>query len=80
MGFLELIAITEPDIIVVGGSVGNYFERLKPHLEAALNQHETPLLYIPPMEKAQRPEEAVLYGCYDLVQGVYGRHRQHTAR
>jgi glucokinase len=80
MGFLELIAITEPDIIVVGGSVGNYFERLKPHLEAALNQHETPLLYIPPMEKAQRPEEAVLYGCYDLVQGLYGRHRQHTAR
>jgi predicted NBD/HSP70 family sugar kinase len=80
MGFLELIAITEPDIIVVGGSVGNYFERLKPHLETALNRHKTPLLAIPPMEKAQRPEEAVLYGCYDLIKEVYGRHRQHTAR
>jgi glucokinase len=80
MGFLELIAITEPDVIVVGGSVGTYFERLQPHLEAALNRHKTPLLSIPPMEKARRPEEAVLYGCYDLLQGVYGRHRQHTTR
>jgi glucokinase len=80
MGFLELIAITEPDVIVVGGSVGTYFERLQPHLEAALSRHKTPLLSIPPMEKAKRPEEAVLYGCYDLLQGLYGRHRQHTAR
>ena len=80
MGFLELIAITEPDVIVVGGSVGTYFERLKTHLETALKKHQTPLLTIPPMEKAQRPEEAVLYGCYDLLEGIYGRHRQHTAR
>jgi predicted NBD/HSP70 family sugar kinase len=80
MGFLELIAITEPDVIVVGGSVGNYFERLKPHLETALKRQKIPLLDIPPMEKATRPEEAVLYGCYDLIQGVYGRHRQHITR
>jgi predicted NBD/HSP70 family sugar kinase len=79
-GILELIAITEPDVIVVGGSVGTYFDRLKPHLEAELQQYKTPLLEIPPLEEAQRPEEAVLYGCYDLAQEVYGRRRQHSQR
>jgi predicted NBD/HSP70 family sugar kinase len=79
-GLLELIAITEPDVIVFGGSVGTYFERLKPHLEAELTKHQTPLLIVPPLEQAKRPEEAVLYGCYDLIQEVYGRNRQHSHR
>lgn len=79
-GFQQLIALTKPDVVVVGGSVGSYFERLKPHLEAELQKYETPLLKIPPMEEAKRPEEAVLYGCYDLVKEVYGKHRQHSLR
>jgi glucokinase len=70
-GFLELIAMTQPDVIVVGGSVGRYFDRLKPHLEASLKRHETPLLTIPPLEEASRPEEAVLYGCYDYAKEVF---------
>lgn len=79
-GFQQLIALTEPDVVVVGGSVGHYFERLKPHLEAELKRFETPLLKMPPLEEAKRPEEAVLYGCYDLVKEVYGKHRQHSLR
>jgi predicted NBD/HSP70 family sugar kinase len=77
-GLLELIAITEPDVIVFGGSVGNYFERLKPYLEKSLKHYETPLLPIPPLEKAKRPEEAVLFGCYDLAMETYGRNRQYS--
>jgi glucokinase len=79
-GFLELIAMCEPDVVVVGGSVGSHFEKLQPHLQAELRQYETPLLTMPPLEKAGRPEEAVLYGCYDLAKEVYGRNRQHTRR
>jgi glucokinase len=79
-GFLELIAMCEPDVVVVGGSVGSYFEKLKPHLAAELKQYETPLFQLPPLEKAGRPEEAVLYGCYDLAKEVYGRRRQHSER
>lgn len=75
LGFMELIAICEPDVIVVGGSVGSYFERLKPHLQRALKDLETPLLRVPPLRKAQRPEEAVLYGCYDLAKETYGNGR-----
>jgi len=79
-GFQQLIALTEPDVVVVGGSVGHYFERLEPHLEAELKRFETPLLPVPRLEEAKRPEEAVLYGCYDLVKEVYGKHRQHSLR
>lgn len=71
-GFLELIAVTEPDVIVVGGSVGSYFERLEPHLAHELAARQTPLLHIPPLEKAKRPEQAVVYGCYDLAKVTYG--------
>lgn len=70
-GFLELIAIMQPEVIVVGGSVGNYFERFKPFLETALKQYETPLLPIPDLRKAQRPEEAVVFGCYDLAKATF---------
>lgn len=71
-GFLELIAIMEPDVIVIGGSVGTYFSRYHALLEAELKQYETPLLTIPPIVKAKRPEEAVLFGCYDYAKQSYG--------
>lgn len=69
-GFLQLIAITEPDAIVIGGSVGTYFKRYGKLLINDLTQFETPLLAIPPIVAAQRPEEAVVYGCYDYAKQV----------
>lgn len=72
-GFMELIAIMEPDVIVIGGSVGTYFERYGQLLETSLKQFETPLLPIPPLREARRPEEAVIYGAYDLAKQTYGK-------
>jgi predicted NBD/HSP70 family sugar kinase len=72
-GFMELIAITEADVIVVGGSVGTYFERYHEFLKDDLAKFETPLLKIPPLLAAKRPEEAVIYGCYDLAKQTYGK-------
>lgn len=66
-GFLELIAVMEPDAIVIGGSVGSYFDRYGELLLTDLRQFETPLLTIPPIIGAQRPEAAVVYGCYDYA-------------
>lgn len=74
LGFLELIAITQPDVVVVGGSVGTYFERFGHILQENLARHETPILTIPPLQKAQRPEEAVVFGCYDLAKQRFGKH------
>jgi len=70
-GFLELIAIMQPQVIVVGGSVGNFFERFQPFLAAELKKFETPLLPIPELRKAGRPEEAVIFGCYDLAKATF---------
>jgi predicted NBD/HSP70 family sugar kinase len=73
LGLLDLIAVIQPDVIVLGGSVGEYLEKFKEPLVEALKQHETPLVPIPPVVKAKRPEDAVLYGCYDLAKSMYGK-------
>ena len=70
VGLIELIAMCEPDIVVVGGSVGAYLDRFIKPLKAHLKSLETPLLKIPPVEEAKRPEDAVIYGCYDYVKGI----------
>lgn len=66
-GLAELIALTEPEVIVVGGSVGTYFDRYGKLLSAELKKYHVPLLTLPKLRPAQRPEEAVVYGCYDLA-------------
>jgi predicted NBD/HSP70 family sugar kinase len=72
VGIIELIAVTEPDLIVVGGSVGVYLDNFKDSLTQKLKSLETPLLNIPPIEAAIRPVEAVVYGCYDYALELYG--------
>ena len=73
LGFIELIAITQPDIIIIGGSVGTYLDRFKAFLVGELKQYSNPLITIPVFQQAARPEEAVLYGCYDLAHQQYGK-------
>jgi len=77
-GLIELIAMMEPEVIVFGGSVGMYFDRFKELLTLALKKYETPLLKLPALVSAARPEEAVVYGCYDLAKAVYGGSRGST--
>jgi predicted NBD/HSP70 family sugar kinase len=71
LGFIDLIAVIQPQVIVVGGSVGNYLERFKKPLSDILKVYEMPLVPIPPILKAQRPDDAVVYGCYDLAKSLY---------
>lgn len=71
-GFIELIAICEPEVIVVGGGVGNYFERFETYLTKYIKDDSIPLIDMPVLMKAQRPDQAVVYGCYDLAKQVYG--------
>jgi predicted NBD/HSP70 family sugar kinase len=71
VGFVDLLAVTQPDVIVLGGGVGHYLPKYHDLLVAELKKYNTPLVPIPPIIKAQRPEEAVVYGCYDLAKSVY---------
>ena len=71
IGFLDLIAVTEPDVIVLGGGVGHYLPKYHDFLVAELQRYATPLTPLPPIVKAQRPDLCVIYGCYDLARSVY---------
>jgi predicted NBD/HSP70 family sugar kinase len=71
LGFTELIAIIQPTVIVIGGSVGTYFDRYHDLLMAELERYKNPMVPIPEIRQAQRPEEAVVYGCYDLARSHY---------
>lgn len=70
-GLIELIAITEPEVIVFGGSVGVYYDRFGGPLKAELEKYITPLVSLPDLRAAKRPEDAVLYGCYDLAKQTF---------
>lgn len=72
-GLINLIAIVQPDVIVFGGGVGQYLDRFEKFLTADLKKFENPMMAIPPVRVAARPEEAVIYGCYDLAKATYGR-------
>jgi len=68
VGILELLVTTSPDVVVIGGGVGSHFDKFGKLLENELKQYQTDLLNIPPLRPAQHPEEAVIYGCYNLIQ------------
>lgn len=76
-GLIELIAITEPEVIVFGGSVGTYFERYGRILAAELKKYHVLLIDMPQLRSAARPEEAVVYGCYDYAKQKFGHASAH---
>jgi predicted NBD/HSP70 family sugar kinase len=63
-GFLAVIPIIQPDVIIIGGSIGTHFERYHRDLEGLLRERLPEHISCPKIIKAQHPEEAVLYGCY----------------
>ncbi len=63
-GFLDIIPMIQPDVVIIGGSVGAYFERYRTLLEAILQKNLPPHIACPRFITAKHPEEAVIYGCY----------------
>ena len=76
IGILELLATITPDVIVICGCVGAHFDKFGDLLQQELGQYQTDLLNIPPLRPAQHPEQAVIYGCYELIK----QHDGKTAR
>ena len=70
-GFIHLIALMQPEVIVIGGGVGAYFDRYGKLLQNEIERYAIPLIKLPVLVEAQRPEEAVIYGCYDLAKQVF---------
>lgn len=64
LGLQTLIPLLQPDVIIVGGSVGRYFDRFGPLLSETLKSRMPAFIPIPPIVQAKHPDEAVVYGCY----------------
>lgn len=73
VGLFNLITLVQPDAVVFGGGVSTHFDQFDDYLLKELKYFETPITPIPPIYGAQRPEEAVVYGCYDLARSTYGK-------
>lgn len=72
LGIVDLISVIQPEIIIMGGGVSTNFKKFETYLQKELKRYETPLVPIPPIRQAKRPEEAVIYGCYQLIKQHHG--------
>ncbi len=73
IGLTSLIATVQPEAIIIGGSVGTYFRKYQDILKKELAKLSTPLTPTPVILKAKKPEEAVIYGCYQLAKINYAK-------
>jgi len=67
LGIVDVIALMEPQAIVIGGGVGSHFNKFGDFLEAELQKYKTPIAKYPKILPAKKPEEAVIYGCYQYA-------------
>ena len=63
-GFLAVIPIIQPDVIIIGGSIGTYFKQYDVQLKGILKEKLPPHIPLPKLVAAKHPEQAVIYGCY----------------
>lgn len=63
-GFLVLIPVIQPDVVIIGGSVGTYIPRYKTHLENILREKLPEHIPLPIFQEAKDAEKAVIYGCF----------------
>ncbi len=66
-------SIIQPDVIVFGGGAGQYAERFIPTVREYMDAHLHADAKRPKLLTAQNPEEAVIYGCYELARQYYDK-------
>jgi glucokinase len=63
-GFLAIIPVLQPSTIIIGGSIGTFFDQFGPQLKAILKEKLPDHIPLPDIHQAKHPELAVIYGCY----------------
>ena len=64
-GFLVIIPIIQPELIVIGGSLGENFQKFDLFLEQIFRENLPEGISCPKIIQAQKPREAVIYGCFE---------------
>ncbi len=63
-GLWDLMAMVQPDVVVVGGSMGVHFPKYGQFLTDAISGYSSKVVDHPNIVQAQDPENAVINGCY----------------
>lgn len=74
IGFGCIIALIQPDVIVIGGSMGVHIEKYRSFLLDALQEVRSPLTPLPQIVQAKDSEQAVIYGCYEAARRYADTH------
>ncbi len=72
VGLINLSAVLTPEVIILGGGAGGQLDRFRQYLDEQLKKLTPNGVSVPPILQAQHPEEAVLYGCYELAKQRFG--------
>ncbi len=67
LGIHNACANIQPDCVILGGGVGAHFKKYGHFVNEELRKLENGLVPYVPVIGAQRAEEAVIYGCYELI-------------
>lgn len=68
LGLGNIAALLVPEVIIIGGGVGEHLPKFKSQLDTAMSRFkEKVIISLPEIRQALHPEEAVLYGCYHLI-------------
>jgi len=64
LGMVGLISIIQPDVIVIGGSMGVHIHKYHDFLHSEIQKLRGVTVDMPVLVGAEHPEEAVINGCY----------------
>ena len=67
LGLNELIAVIQPEAVILGGGVGSHFAKFGDYLKADLAKMADKMINQPVVLPARRPQSAVIFGCYGLI-------------
>ncbi len=73
LGIMNILVTFQPEYIIIGGSIGTYFDRYAKHLTAILEQTIPDYMAWTKIIQATYPEEAVIYGCYQYAHDQLAR-------
>ena len=78
IGLIDVCAIVQPNIVIIGGGVGSHFAKFRIPLRAVMKEYESSLVKAPKIVGAKNPEQAVIFGCYQLMKDEM-KHRSKKA-
>lgn len=67
LGIVDLCAVLDPDVVLIGGGVGSHYKKYEHFLKAHIKNMLPKVVDMPKILPAPHAEEAVIYGCVILA-------------